>query len=110
MANAEILHRYREFTAPASDSGALLLDLPLDGVRPDAEIKATMRRPELFRDGSLVLGEVLRSDLRHQAQDRADYLAYLLKQGKRANQAVWDAQKSVSGRQIRRSHPAGSAA
>jgi hypothetical protein len=94
MANAEIIHRYRDFTAPASDGETYLLDLPLDGARPDAQIKATIQRPDVFRDGLLVLGDVLRSDLRHQAQDRADYLAYLLKQGKRANQAVWDAQKA----------------
>ncbi|MBK7542893.1 MAG: hypothetical protein IPI57_14190 [Candidatus Competibacteraceae bacterium] len=94
MANAEVTYLYREFIAPANDSETCLLDLPLDGARPDAEIKATIQRPDLVRDGLLVLGEVLRSDLRHQAQDRADYLAYLLKQGKRANQAVWDAQKA----------------
>ena len=94
MANAEVTYRYREFTAPASDGETCLLDLPLDGARPAAQIKANIQRPDLIRDGLLVLGEVLRSDLRHQAQDRADYLAYLLKQGKRANQAVWDAQKA----------------
>ncbi len=94
MPSTEILHRYREFTAPASDSNANGLNLPLDGARPDAEIKARIQHPAVFRDGLLVLGDVLRSDLRHQAQDRADYLAYLLKQGKRANQAVWEAQKS----------------
>ncbi|MFZ1326191.1 MAG: SWIM zinc finger family protein [Candidatus Contendobacter sp.] len=94
MANAQVIHRYREFTAPANDGETCLLDLPLDGARPHTEIKATVQRPALFRDGLLVLGDVLRSDLRHQAQDRADYLAYLLKQGKRANQAVWDAQKA----------------
>lgn len=94
MANAQVIHRYHEFTAPANDSETCLLDLPLDGARPHTEIKATVQRPALFRDGLRVLGDVLRSDLRHQAQDRADYLAYLLKQGKRANQAVWDAQKA----------------
>ncbi|MBL8250470.1 MAG: hypothetical protein JNK31_02250, partial [Candidatus Competibacter sp.] len=94
MASAEVIHRYREFTAPASDSEPYLLDVPLDGTRPEVEIEATIRRPDLVRDGLLVLGEVLASDLRRQASDRADYLAYLLRQGKRANQAVWDAQKA----------------
>lgn len=94
MASTEILYRYHEFTALPHDNAAQLLELPLDGSRPDAAIKATIQRPDLFRDGLLVLGEVLRSDLRHQAQDRADYLAYLLQQGKRANQAVWAAQKA----------------
>lgn len=94
MASAEVIHRYREFTAPAGDSEPYLLDVPLDGARPEVEIKADIRRPDLVRDGLLVLGEVLASDLRRQAGDRADYLAYLLRQGKRATQAVWDAQKA----------------
>ncbi len=88
MASAEVIHRYREFTAPTGDSESYLLDVPLDGARPEVEIEATIRRPDLVRDGLLVVGEVLTSDLRRQASDRADYLAYLLRQGKRANQAV----------------------
>ncbi|MDG4555211.1 MAG: hypothetical protein P9E24_13350 [Candidatus Competibacter sp.] len=94
MASAEVIHRYREFTAPAGDSESYMLDVPLDGARPDVEIKATIQRPDLVRDGLLVLGEVLTSDLRRQASDRADYLTYLLRQGKRATQAVWEAQKA----------------
>ncbi len=94
MASAEVIHRYREFTAPTGDSESYLLDVPLDGARPEVEIEAAIRRPDLVRDGLLVVGDVLTSDLRRQAQDRADYLAYLLKQGKRATQAVWDAQKA----------------
>lgn len=94
MTSAEVIHRYREFTAPSGDSDAYLLDLPLDGARPAVQIKAELLQPDLVRDGLLVLGEVLTSDLRRQAADRADYLAYLLRQGKRATQAVWDAQKA----------------
>ncbi|HRZ24940.1 MAG TPA: hypothetical protein P5326_12995 [Candidatus Contendobacter sp.] len=94
MASAEVIHRYREFTAPSGDSAACLLDLPLDGARPGVHLKAELRRPDLVRDGLLVLGEVLASDLRRQASDRGDYLAYLLRQGKRATQAVWEAQKA----------------
>jgi len=94
MASAEVIHRYREFTAPTGDSESYLLDVPLDGTRPEVEIEAAIRRPDLVRDGLLVVGEVLTNDLRRQASDRADYLAYLLRQGKRANQAVWGAQKA----------------
>ncbi|MFO1372869.1 MAG: hypothetical protein U1F42_10955, partial [Candidatus Competibacteraceae bacterium] len=94
MASAEVIHRYREFTAPSGEIDSYLLDVPLDGARPEVEIKAELRRPDLVRDGLLVLGEVLTSDLRRQASDRADYLAYLLRQGKRATQAVWEAQKA----------------
>lgn len=94
MASAEVIHRYQEFTAPSGEIDAYLLDLPLDGTRPDVEIKADIRQPDLVRDSLLVLGEVLASDLRRQASDRADYLAYLLRKGKRATQAVWEAQKA----------------
>ncbi|MBE2295427.1 MAG: hypothetical protein IAF00_10755 [Phycisphaerales bacterium] len=94
MASTEVIHRYREFIAPTADSESYRLDVPLDGARPDVEIKATLQHPDLVRDSLLVLGEVLASDLRRQANDRADYLAYLLRKGKRANQAVWEAQKA----------------
>ncbi len=94
MASAEVIHLYRELTAPAGDTDCYLLDLPLDGARPEVQIKAGIRRPDLVRDGLLALGEVLASDLRRQTSDRADYLAYLLRKGKRANQAVWEAQKA----------------
>ena len=94
MATAEVIHRYQEFTAPSGESDAYLLDLPLDGARPEIEIRAEILRPDLVRDGLLVLGEALASDLRRQASDRADYLAYLLRKGKRASQAVWEAQKA----------------
>ena len=68
MASAEVIHRYRKFTAPSGDIDAYSLDLPLDGARPEVEIKATIQRPDLVRDGLLVLGEVLTSDLRRQAR------------------------------------------
>ena len=94
MASTEVTYRYREFTAPTADSTSYSLDIPLDGARPNVEIKATIQHPDLVRDSLLVLGEVLASDLRRQANNRADYLAYLLSKGKRANQAVWEAQKA----------------
>ena len=40
-------------------------------------------RRALVRDALLTMGDVLASDLRFKAQDRSDYLAYLLAQGKR---------------------------
>jgi len=40
------------------------------------------------------------SDLRYKGRDRSAYLAYLLKQGKRANAAVWDAQKAFIDREL----------
>ena len=94
MPSAEVIHRYQEFAAPSGEVDAYLLDLPLDGTRSGVQIKAELRRPDLVRDSLLVLGEVLSSDLRRQARDRADYLAYLLRKGKRATQSVWEAQKA----------------
>src|SRR5690606_29229869 len=38
--------------------------------------------------------DVLASDLRFKARDRADYLAYLIAQGKRVSNEVWEAQKA----------------
>jgi hypothetical protein len=39
------------------------------------------------------MGEILTSDLRFRPRSRADYLAYLLAQGKRVTQEVWNAQR-----------------
>src|SRR5690606_9609630 len=55
---------------------------------------ARLRRPGAARDALLTMGEILASDLRFKATDRSDYLAYLLKQGKRATKDLWDAQKA----------------
>ncbi len=94
MASAEVIHRYREFTPPSGETDYDLLDLPLDGARPEVHLKAEVLRTDVVRDGLLALGEILSSDLRRQASDRADYLAHLLRKGKRATQAVWEAQKA----------------
>lgn len=94
MASAEVIYRYREFTPPSGETDDDLLDLPLDGARPEVHLKAAVLRTDVVRDGLLALGDILSSDLRRQASDRADYLAYLLRKGKRATQAVWEAQKT----------------
>lgn len=49
---------------------------------------------ELFRDALLTAVAVRESDLRYKGRDRAAYLAYLMKQGKKATKAIWEAQKS----------------
>jgi len=49
---------------------------------------------ELFRDALLTLTSVMQSDLRYKGKDRTAYLAYLMKKGKKATAAIWEAQKA----------------
>lgn len=57
-------------------------------------IRGSVRDPSLLRDALLTAAAVLGSDLRHKGKDRTAYLAYLAKKGKRANAAIWEAQKA----------------
>ena len=90
---ASVRVRYTEPAAPATEDGRFCLRVATDGVRGDARLVADLARPGAVRDALLTLGDVLASDLRFKASDRADYLAYLLKQGKRATKELWEAQK-----------------
>lgn len=73
--------------------GSYLLTIPTDAARPEATAAAALQQPGATRDALLALGDVLSSDLRFKARDRADYLKYLLSSGKKVTQAVWDAQR-----------------
>lgn len=73
--------------------GATRVVVPTDGERGGAKIAARLHRPGVVRDALLAMGDVLSSDLRRKATDRADYLAYLISKGKGVGKAVWDAQK-----------------
>ncbi len=53
-----------------------------------------VKDPELFRDALLTLVAVMQSDLRYKGKDRTAYLAYLMKKGKKATAAIWEAQKA----------------
>lgn len=53
-----------------------------------------IREPELFRDALLTAGAIAASDLRYKGRDRAAYLAFLMKKGKKATKAIWEAQRS----------------
>jgi len=77
---------------PVVDDGAFRLHVPTDAERP-ASLTLRPHRPGIVRDAVLAIGDVLASDLRFKARDRADYLAYLLSKGKGVSKAVWDAQK-----------------
>ena len=90
---AQVKVRYIEAPEPTTEQDAFSLAVPTDGFRAGARLEAEFTRPGVARDALLTMGEILASDLRFKARDRSDYLAYLLAQGKRATQAVWDAQK-----------------
>ena len=78
-------------TSVAGDGG-MRITLPVDAQR-GAQLAARLHRPGVVRDALLAIGDVLGSDLRRKATDRADYLQYLIARGKGVSKAVWDAQK-----------------
>lgn len=89
---AEVKLRYAKASDPITDDSTFRLSLPTDEVR-GAGSDAELVRPGVVRDALLTVADVLASDLRFKARDRADYLAYLIAQGKRVSNEVWVAQK-----------------
>ncbi len=79
-------------TVIAAD-GAVRITLPVDAERGNVQLAARLHRPGVVRDALLAVGDVLGSDLRRKATDRADYLQYLIERGKGVSKAVWEAQK-----------------
>src|SRR5437879_957901 len=79
--------------AAVAADGSMRVAIATDGQRADAKLAARLHRPGVVRDALLAMGDVLASDLRRKATDRADYLAYLIQRGKGVGKAVWDAQK-----------------
>lgn len=90
---AEVKLRYAAAVDPITDDENFRLHLPTDAVR-EGSLVAKLARPGVMRDALLTVADVLASDLRFKARDRADYLAYLLAQGKRVSNEVWEAQRS----------------
>ncbi|PRQ05021.1 hypothetical protein ENSA5_04470 [Enhygromyxa salina] len=90
---AEVKLRYAAASDPITDDETFRLHLPTDAVR-DGALVAKLSRPGVIRDALMTVADVLASDLRFKARDRADYLAYLIAQGKRVSNEVWDAQKA----------------
>src|SRR5690606_13238284 len=80
--------RYVAASDPITDDDSFRLHLPTDAVR-SGSLVATLTRPGVARDALLTIADVLASDLRFKARDRADYLAYLIAQGKRVSNEVW---------------------
>jgi hypothetical protein len=79
--------------ATVAADGSMRVTVATDGERGEASLAARLHRPGVVRDALLAMGDVLASDLRRKATDRADYLAYLIQRGKGVGKAVWDAQK-----------------
>lgn len=90
---AEVRVRYAPATDPVAEGDAFRLRIPTDGIRAGCTLTAELQRPGVVRDALLTMGEILTSDLRFRPRSRADYLAYLLAQGKRVTQEVWNAQR-----------------
>jgi hypothetical protein len=90
---AEVKLRYAAAVDPITDDANFRLHLPTDANRGGALV-AKLARPGVMRDALLTVADVLASDLRFKARDRADYLAYLLAQGKRVSNEVWEAQRA----------------
>ena len=97
---ANVSVRYDQVPAPVLEGNQLRLRVPTDGIRAGARLRGKLGRPAVFRDALLTLADILASDLRRKAADRSDYLAYLLKQGKRATKELWEAQKAYLERKF----------
>jgi hypothetical protein len=80
-----------EVDAGAESSRVLLA---LEGSRGTVGVRGRVREPALFRDALASALGILASDLRYRGKDRTAYLAYLMKQGKRATAEIWEAQKA----------------
>lgn len=76
----------------APDASRVLLSL--EGSRGTVGVRGRVRDAALFRDALAATFGILSSDLRYRGKDRTAYLAYLMKQGKRASALIWEAQKA----------------
>ncbi len=85
--------RFGPARVTAAPDGSVRVTVPTDGERGGARLAARLHRPGVVRDAFLAVADVLASDLRRKATDRADYLKYLIERGKGVGKAVWDAQK-----------------
>ena len=84
---------YAAVKTTVAGDGGMRITIPVDAKRGAPHLAARLHRPGVTRDALLALGDVLGSDLRRKASDRADYLQYLISRGKGVSKAVWDAQK-----------------
>jgi hypothetical protein len=87
-------------SALAAGEGRAKVTLSLDGSRGHVGVRGQVKAPALFRDALMTAFDVLGSDLRYKRKDLATYLAYLTKQGKKANKEIWEAQKAFLEQQL----------
>lgn len=86
--------RYSAPSDVTTSAGTSTVRLALDPARGPVGVTGRVKDPELLRDALLAAHDVRESDLRYKGRDRAAYLAWLMKKGKKASAAVWEAQKS----------------
>jgi hypothetical protein len=90
--------RVLEFRYPApsevvASPTAAKVSLALESAR-SVGVTGRVNEPELFRDALLTQLSLRDSDLRYKGRDRAAYLAFLMKKGKKATKAIWEAQRT----------------
>lgn len=78
---------------PAKDGTTIALALDA-GHKADVGFVAKVNDASLFRDALATAMAIKDSDLRYKGRDRAAYLAFLMKKGKKATAAIWEAQKA----------------
>lgn len=83
-----------------ADAASSKVRLALDDSRGPVGVRGAVKAPSFFRDALLTAIDVLGSDLRYKKKDRAQYLAYLAKQGKKATKEIWEAQKAYIDEQL----------
>ena len=96
----DIKVQYAGPSALTAGEGRANVTLSLDGSRGTVGVRGTVKAPALFRDALMTAFDVLGSDLRYKRKDLATYLAYLTKQGKKANKEIWEAQKAFLEQQL----------
>lgn len=86
--------RYSNRSEVVSAADRATVNLGLDDTRGVVGLRGRVLRAGLFRDALMTALAVQGSDLRHKSKDRAAYLAWLMKQGKKATAAIWEAQRA----------------
>lgn len=91
---------YAAASEVVADGDGTKVQLALDDTRGRVGVRGVVKAPAFFRDAVLTAVDVLGSDLRYKRRDRAAYLAYLAKQGKKATKEIWEAQKQYLDEQL----------
>jgi predicted DNA-binding WGR domain protein len=93
IATERVAFQYKVRSEVGTEKDGSSVLLALDGGRGAASLRGSLRDGALFRDAFMTAVAIWKSDLRYRGRDRAAYLAYLMKQGKKANAQIWEAQK-----------------